>query len=177
MSFISRAMCYLVLGLNWANLLEYLWSSCCLGFQNCCWVFVKWLPFSPWGLWKCTKKITVAGKICFIIQKVLQLASVGVFPRDSLNYWWLNSHYFMEVELLRGTRGNFPLLIGSTQRLPHSYVFCAKSLSWIWLFATPWSVARQAPLFIGILQVRILEWVAMPSSRGSSQLRDRTYVS
>ena len=26
----------------------------------------------------------------------------------------------------------------------------------------------------GILQARILEWVAMPSSRGSSQPRDRT---
>ena len=29
----------------------------------------------------------------------------------------------------------------------------------------------------GILQERILEWVAMPSSRGSSQPRDRTQVS
>ena len=28
---------------------------------------------------------------------------------------------------------------------------------------------HQAPLFIGILQARIMEWVAMPSSRGSSQ--------
>ena len=30
---------------------------------------------------------------------------------------------------------------------------------------------------MGILQVRILEWVAMPSSRGSSQPRDRIWVS
>ena len=29
----------------------------------------------------------------------------------------------------------------------------------------------------GILQARILEWVAMPSSRGSSQSRDKTCVS
>ena len=29
----------------------------------------------------------------------------------------------------------------------------------------------------GILQVRILEWVALPFSRGSSQPRDRTQVS
>ena len=29
----------------------------------------------------------------------------------------------------------------------------------------------------GILQVRILEWVAVPISRGPSQLRDRTQVS
>ena len=29
----------------------------------------------------------------------------------------------------------------------------------------------------GLLQARILEWVAMPSSRGSSRPRDRTHVS
>ena len=28
----------------------------------------------------------------------------------------------------------------------------------------------------GILQARILEWVAFPFSRGSSQLRDQTWV-
>ena len=35
----------------------------------------------------------------------------------------------------------------------------------------------QAPLSMGILQARILEWVAMSSSRGSSPPRDRTQVS
>ena len=54
---------------------------------------------------------------------------------------------------------------------------CAKSLSHVRLFATPWIVAHQAPLSMGILQARILEWVAMPSSRGSSQPKDRTQVS
>ena len=29
----------------------------------------------------------------------------------------------------------------------------------------------------GILQARILEWVAVPSSRGASQLRDKTHIS
>ena len=42
---------------------------------------------------------------------------------------------------------------------------------------TPWTVAFQAPLSMGILQARILERVAMPSSRGSSQPRDQTQVS
>ena len=41
----------------------------------------------------------------------------------------------------------------------------------------PWTVAHQAPLSMEILQARILEWVAMPSSRASSQPRDRTQVS
>ena len=52
-----------------------------------------------------------------------------------------------------------------------------KWLNHVWLFSTPWTVAHQAPLSVGILQARILEWVAMPSSRGSSQPRDWTQVS
>ena len=32
--------------------------------------------------------------------------------------------------------------------------------------ATPWTVARQAPLSLGILQARIPEWVAIPFSGG-----------
>ena len=43
--------------------------------------------------------------------------------------------------------------------------------SCVQLFATPWTVAFRFPLSIWILQERILEWVAMPSSRGSSQPR------
>ena len=37
--------------------------------------------------------------------------------------------------------------------------------------------ARQAPLSMGILQARILEWVAMLFSRGSSQPRGQTQFS
>ena len=44
-------------------------------------------------------------------------------------------------------------------------------------FVTPWTAALQAPLSMEILQARILEWVAMPSSRGSSQPRNQTQVS
>ena len=39
-----------------------------------------------------------------------------------------------------------------------------KLLSRVGLFATPWTVAYQVPLSVGILQARILEWVAMLSS-------------
>ena len=54
---------------------------------------------------------------------------------------------------------------------------CTWLLSHVWLFATPWTIAHQAPLSMGLLQARILEWVAMPSSRGSSQPTDWTQVS
>ena len=49
-----------------------------------------------------------------------------------------------------------------------------KSFSRVQLFATPWTMD---PRLHGILQARILEWVAFPFSRGSSQTRDQTQVS
>ena len=45
------------------------------------------------------------------------------------------------------------------------------------LFATPWMVACHASLSFEILQERIIEWVSIPSSRGSSKPRDRTHIS
>ena len=45
------------------------------------------------------------------------------------------------------------------------------------LFVAPRTVAPQASPSMGVLQARILEWVAMPSSQGSSWPRDRTQVS
>ena len=49
----------------------------------------------------------------------------------------------------------------------------------IWPFATPWTIAHQAPgsSVYGILQERILKWVAIPFSRGSSWPNDQTWVS
>ena len=41
--------------------------------------------------------------------------------------------------------------------------------SHVQLFATPWTIACQTSLSMSILQARILEWVAISSSRGSSQ--------
>ena len=54
---------------------------------------------------------------------------------------------------------------------------CAQALSHVRLFATPWTVAQPGSSVHGILQVRILEWVAISYSRGSSQLGDQAQVS
>ena len=48
-----------------------------------------------------------------------------------------------------------------------------QSLRHVQLFVTPWMVAHQAPLSMGTLQARTLEWVAILFSRGSSQPRDQ----
>ena len=51
-------------------------------------------------------------------------------------------------------------------------------LSRVGLFATSWTAGHQAPSSVhGISQARIMEWVAVLSSRGSSQPRDQIYVS
>ena len=55
---------------------------------------------------------------------------------------------------------------------------CVYVLSRVWLSATTWTIYNSPGSSVhGILQARILEWVAMPSSRGSFQLRNRTLVS
>ena len=51
----------------------------------------------------------------------------------------------------------------------HSVISCR--------FVTPWTITFQAPLSMRILQARILEWVALPSSSGFSWPRDRTRFS
>ena len=50
-----------------------------------------------------------------------------------------------------------------------SSCICAKLLSCVWLFATPWTVPSSS--VHGILQARLLEWAAILSSRASSQTR------
>ena len=41
----------------------------------------------------------------------------------------------------------------------------------------PWTIAKQAPLSMGIFQARILEWVAISFPRESSRPRNQTRVS
>ena len=68
-----------------------------------------------------------------------------------------------------------PALAGDLQHFgTPRHLFCCSIMSYS---LTPWTVACKAPLSMGILQARILEWFAMPSSRGSSQPRDWTQVS
>ena len=52
-----------------------------------------------------------------------------------------------------------------------------KSLSHVQLFVTTWTVAYQAPLSMGILQARILEWDAISSSGDRPDLEMEPNVS
>ena len=59
----------------------------------------------------------------------------------------------------------------------HSVLCYAKSLQSCPTLCNPRDCSLPGSCVLGILQARILEWVAMPSSRGSSQTKDRTHVS
>ena len=57
------------------------------------------------------------------------------------------------------------------------YLYCAKSLQLCTILCNPMNCSPPGSCVRGSLQARTLEWVAMLSSRGLSQLRDRTQVS
>ena len=52
-----------------------------------------------------------------------------------------------------------------------------QSLNHVWLFCDPVDCSPPGSSVHGIFLARILEWVAISRSRGSSLLRDRTWVS
>ena len=65
----------------------------------------------------------------------------------------------------------------ATRELHASPCVHAQSLSHIVLFAIPRTVVHQASLSMGFPRYEILEWVAISSSRGSFQRRDRSCIS
>ena len=127
---------------------------------------VFWEKYYTWGFWGRVMDLKgEEGRMqCISCNEVLKGEGGSQFLERS----------FLRVNLRRwGTNETFENLkevlyiVGYVVQLP----------SHVWLLATPWTVAHQAPLSMGILQARTLEWVAMPSSRGSSQPRHRTLVS
>ena len=54
---------------------------------------------------------------------------------------------------------------------------CVQLVNCARLLATPWTVTHHVPLSMVFLKARILEWVAISSSRGSSQPKDQTRIS
>ena len=75
-----------------------------------------------------------------------------------------------------------PNYVKHTVRWPRSkkwqaaWFISSEVLSHVWLFGIWWTVAYKSSIY-GIFQARILEWVAISFSRGSSWPRDQTQVS
>ena len=54
---------------------------------------------------------------------------------------------------------------------------CCLLLIRVWLFCDPKDCSPPSPPVLGSFQAKILEWVSISFTRGSSQLRDQTCVS
>ena len=79
--------------------------------------------------------------------------------------------YIQTINAEEGVEKREPLTLYKTT------ICCAQSLSHVPFFETPQAVARYGPLSTGILQARMLKWVAIFFSRRFSQPRDRTQIS
>ena len=75
-------------------------------------------------------------------------------------------------KVLKGRTHSLAVMVSSICMVVRAFV-----VSHIRLCDPPGTVACQAPLSMWILQARILEWVSMPSFKGSSRPRDHTHVS
>ena len=58
-----------------------------------------------------------------------------------------------------------------------TYIACTQLISPVQFFVAPWTVAHQALYSWVFFQARIQEWIAISSSRASSQARDQSCIS
>ena len=112
-----------------------------------------------------------------------QLSSQFVFFRGSANIRW---HLSLTKDLLckmNERSWSFLLIVFIIDMYSElkSYISkhcCTLShFSSVWLFATLWTVACQDSSVREIVQVRILQWIAIPFSRTASSPRDSAWVS
>ena len=99
---------------------------------------------------------------------------LGYLRRCKVIPWVLKSR---EFSLADGREVRNIQSIVTTVVLQLERVIVLSHFSQVQLFVTLQTKALQAPLSMGMVQARILEWVAVPSSRESSWPRDQTFVS
>ena len=71
----------------------------------------------------------------------------------------------------------FYMLGDRSREAIYSYLCVYQLLSYVQLFATPWTIARQAPLFLEFSRQEYWNGLPFPFSRGSFLPRDQTRVS
>ena len=101
------------------------------------------------------------------------------FPRQE---YWGGLHFILQGNLLNpGIELASPALQMNSWPLSYRGSPCkclhAKSLQSCLILCNPMDRSPPGSSVHRILQARILEWVAMPPSRGSSQPRDQTHIS
>ena len=88
----------------------------------------------------------------------------------------LNNKHISFANIVRGIVVSIGSQKDRNDVFPFFLCVCAKSLQLCLILCDPLDNSPPGSSVHGILQTGILEWVAMPSSRGSSQPRDQTHV-
>ena len=112
------------------------------------------------------------------------LSPASIFPLLFLffEWWWWGLLFWFtkQVDCVHPDRFLTQVRACTEWALPSTCVSVCVCVcvcfSLVWLPATLWTIAHKAPLVHGILHAGKLEWLAMPSSRGSSRPRDWTSV-
>ena len=79
----------------------------------------------------------------------MDLGTTSQAPANLRPFPWRSKHYIL------------PSTLGPLNPLFHTHA-CSQSLSPVWLFVTPWTVARQAPLFMEFFRQQ--HWSGLPFS-------------
>ena len=93
-------------------------------------------------------------------------------------FWWMNSAQLSIIFSKKKKKKP-----SNMRKMPHfsnksiNKITYAQSLSRVWLFCHPMDYSAPGSSAHGIFPTRILKWVAIPSSKGSSQPRNQTYIS
>ena len=125
--------------------------------------FDPWVGKIPWSRKWQLAPVFLPGK--FHGQRSL----VGYSSNENLLYNTGNSAQYSVITYMRKESEKEWRYVGKKVKV--------KSLSRVWLFATPRDCSPPSFSVHGIFQARILEWVAISSSKGSSQSWDQTHIS
>ena len=128
----------------WLSNLEYIHARVCMSLSLCIYIYIHLdTQLCP------TEQLSMHTCMCVYIYIYIHLDS---------RVWLSNLHAYIHVCVCMCV-------------YIQTYIYLVTQ-SWLSFYDSMDCVARQAPLSMGILQARILEQVAIPSSKGSSQPRD-----
>ena len=91
-------------------------------------------------------------------------------PEHQLCFYTQFKHSFIQQRLTE-------CLPSTKHCLEQGAKWCECIVSHVWFLVTPMDCSLLGSSIHGIFQARILEWVAISYSRGSSRLRDQTHIS
>ena len=143
-----------------------------------------WLFATPWTT-ACQASLSITNspslpKLMFIESVMPSSHLILCHPLLLLPSIFPNNRFFsneLALCIRRPKYWSFSFSISPSKEYSGLISFMLSHFSHVRLFATPSDCSPPGSSIYGILQARILEWVAISFSKGSSQPRDRTHIS